>query len=132
MVVGAAEPRAAIDPVGMSAAAVPGAGGPQPGTPAPGTPAPGIVAARRWRRSGTATLGIVVTVIVAVLVLPPVWTLLHTSFMPEETPASTSGITLGNYALLLRSRDPLGLLANSLVFSFVARMSGDVRIHHTD
>src|SRR5580658_2663281 len=113
--VGTAEPRAAIEPVGMPRVVMPGAEPPQPGTPAPR-----IAASRYWRRSGTTTLGIVVTVIVAALVLPPVWTLLHTSFMPEETPASASGITLGNYALLLRSRDPLGLLANSLVFSFVA------------
>jgi iron(III) transport system permease protein len=113
--VGTAEPRAAIEPVGMPRVVMPGAEPPQPGTPAPR-----IAASRYWRRSGTATLGIVVTVIVAALVLPPVWTLLHTSFAPEETGSSAGGVTLGNYVLLLRSRDPMGLLLNSLVFSFVA------------
>ncbi len=88
--------------------------------PPVGNPTPRAFAPRRWRRSGTATLGIVVAVIVAVLVLPPVWTLLQTSLVPEEMAASSGGITLENYALLLRSRDLTGLLLNSLVFSLVA------------
>jgi iron(III) transport system permease protein len=61
-----------------------------------------------------------VAVIVAVLVLPPVWTLLHTSLVPEQVAASSGGITLENYALLLHSRDLTTLLLNSLVFSFVS------------
>ena len=56
----------------------------------------------------------------AVLVLPPVWTLLHTSLVPEQMAASSGGITLENYALLLHSRDLTTLLLNSLVFSFVS------------
>jgi iron(III) transport system permease protein len=100
-----ADSRAAIGPVG---------------TPPVGTRPPRAGTARRWRRSGTATLGIVVAVIVAVLVLPPVWTLLHTSLVPEQMAASSGGITLENYALLLHSRDLTTLLLNSLVFSFVS------------
>jgi iron(III) transport system permease protein len=54
------------------------------------------------------------------LVLPPVWTLLHTSLMPEQVAASATRLTLANYALLLHSRNLTALLVNSLVFSFVA------------
>jgi iron(III) transport system permease protein len=61
-----------------------------------------------------------VAVIVAVLVLPPVWTLLHTSLVPEQMAGSSGGLTLENYTLLLHSRDLTTLLLNSLVFSFVA------------
>ena len=105
MAVHTADPRATTDPVGA----------PQAGRP---PPRGGNV--RRWRRSGSATLGIVVAVIVAVLVLPPVWTLVRTSLVPEQMATSSGGVTLENYAQLLRSRDLTGLLLNSLIFSFVA------------
>ena len=77
-------------------------------------------ARRMGRPSGKAALGIVVVLVVAVLVLPPVWMLIRTSLMPEDMAAASGGLTLANYALLLNSRNLPELVWNSLVFSLVS------------
>lgn len=65
-------------------------------------------------------LGTVMVLIVGMLVLPPIWTLLRTSLVPEEMASRTGGITLANYAMLLNSRSLPDLIRNSLVFTFAA------------
>lgn len=82
--------------------------------------ASGSFAPRRWRRSAGTALGITIVAIVALLVLPPVWTLLRTSVTPEQMTTSSDGLTFANYEQLLASRNLLGMLWNSLVFAFIA------------
>lgn len=61
-------------------------------------------------------LGIILVLIAAVLVLPPVWMLIKASFTSED--AATAGrLTLANYAMLLNNGRLLELIWNSFVFS---------------
>jgi iron(III) transport system permease protein len=70
--------------------------------------------------SGVAVLGMAVAVLVAVLVLPPVWTLLSMSFLPDDPTAAGGGVTLANYRLLLISPNLSISVWNTLFFSFTA------------
>lgn len=57
---------------------------------------------------------------VAALVLPPIWTLLRTSFLTDELSQSGGSFTWQNYALLLHGRDLTTSIWNSVVFSVAA------------
>jgi iron(III) transport system permease protein len=69
------------------------------------------------RDPGAATLGVVIAIIVALLVLPPIWTLLRTSFALEQASGTAGGFTLQNYAQLVTGRNLLGSTWNSFVFA---------------
>jgi iron(III) transport system permease protein len=66
-------------------------------------------------RPKRAVLGLVITLIVALLVLPPIWTLFDASISPE---GNTSGFTLSNFSALLNSKGLTEASLNSLIFSF--------------
>lgn len=69
-----------------------------------------------------AWFGVLIAGIIAVLVLPPAWTLLRTSFGTMQSDMSLSGVTLQNYADLLAS-PRLGTTAlNSIVFATCATL----------
>ena len=70
-------------------------------------------AARRPRRE---IIGLVVAVIAALLVLPPLWTLLHASVTPD----GGAGLTLDNFRALFASRGIASAAVNSVIFSLCA------------
>jgi iron(III) transport system permease protein len=69
-----------------------------------------------------AWLGVLIAGIIALLVLPPAWTLLRTSLGTMQNDMSLSGLTLQNYADLLAS-PRLGTTAlNSIIFATCATL----------
>src|SRR5512144_221853 len=69
-----------------------------------------------------AWLGVLIAGIIAVLVLPPAWTLLRTSLGTIQNDMSLSGLTLQNYADLFAS-PRLGTTAlNSIIFATCATL----------
>ncbi|WP_431285807.1 ABC transporter permease [Humitalea sp. 24SJ18S-53] len=78
----------------------------------------GMASALRWLRRGA--LGLVIATIIGILVLPPVWTLVHTSLAASQADLSRGGFTLDHFRALLEGRR-LGTAAwNSVVFSLCA------------
>jgi iron(III) transport system permease protein len=68
------------------------------------------------------SLGVLVAGIVAVLVLPPAWTLLRTSLGTMQSDMSLSGLTLQNYADLLASPRLGATALNSVMFATCATL----------
>lgn len=81
---------------------------------------PGGTLMRRHRHGGAGVLGMVVAAVVAVLVLPPVWTLVSSSLQPDDIAAAPGGLTLANYRLLIDSPNLYASVANTLVFAGVS------------
>jgi len=71
---------------------------------------------------GRAWLGVLIAGIIAVLVLPPAWTLLRTSLGTIQNDMSLSGLTLQNYADLAASPRLATTMLNSIVFATFATL----------
>ena len=61
-------------------------------------------------------------ILVAILVLPPIWFLLQASFTTLDTALSAGGLTLNNYVRLFTSPDLLTSVANSAIFAVFATL----------
>jgi iron(III) transport system permease protein len=71
-----------------------------------------------WLRRGW--LGLLVAAIMALLVLPPVWTLVHASLSATQQDLSYGGFTLEHYRSLIQGRNLGNAALNSVVFALLA------------
>jgi iron(III) transport system permease protein len=65
-------------------------------------------------------LGLLVAAIMALLVLPPVWTLVHASFSATQQDLSFGGFTLDHYRSLVQGRNLGNAALNSVIFAILA------------
>jgi iron(III) transport system permease protein len=77
--------------------------------------------ADRWLTSlKSSALGVVMIVVIGVLVLPPLWMLIRTSFAETHVGLSTGGFTLQHYVQLFSGTNLLAAAWNSVVFAVLA------------
>ena len=81
-----------------------------------------MTAAARMLRAPGAPLALVMILLLAVLVLPPVWMLLRGSVLLAAPDGSVAGWTLGHFSQLFASEALLVSTANSLIFAAAATL----------